>query len=147
MGGVVVYRLQVGFTVVPSGPSFNYLCRFHFERVHARAIEEIDNSVPGLDPIRRLVIAREQVIPGWHLAAYLDMCKAPDFVSDDDAEVLGARETARLARAKLRISRLAFAFGYEDGDKPGKKGGSGFFELGDTFDRIVIENVKEIFEL
>lgn len=113
--------------------------------MHARAAEEIDKRDTPLDPVRRLVIARKHQLPAWRLATYVAMCKMEDLVSDDDAEVLGARETARLARARTRIQRKRTP-------SPPAFQQWGFQPVMEevetrTGDEVIIKVVKEVFEL
>lgn len=80
--------------------------RYDFPRIRQRAIREVDEARPPLDAMRRLCFARKQQIASWLLVAYVHLCQRRDFVDDEDAEVLGLLDTARLARARERVNRI-----------------------------------------
>ena len=79
--------------------------RFEFTRIRQRAISEIDAG--QMDPVDKIVLARDHDVPHWLSACYEALCQREEALDVPEAEKLGAKTTALVARARetLRESR------------------------------------------
>jgi hypothetical protein len=73
--------------------------RFAFPRVHRRCIVEIGSS-SDFDPVEKIILARRYGILHWLAPAYEALCQRTEPLDVMEAEKLGARTTALVARAR-----------------------------------------------
>jgi hypothetical protein len=85
--------------------------RFDFQRLRECAITAIEHGrrnnrkgpVQDVNPIEQLLLAEKHDIPHWRRIAYVKICERSDPIQEWEAEKIGARETALLARARETI--------------------------------------------
>jgi len=74
--------------------------RFNMHRVRSRAIIEIDNFQPRIDPVDQVVLAVKHDVPEWLAPAYAALCQRADPVGIEEARKLGLETTVLLAKAR-----------------------------------------------
>lgn len=72
--------------------------RYDFERIRDMAIQELSTKV--FDPIKKITLADKHNVPQWLSAAYVDLCKRPEPLTEQEAEELGLKTVVRVARAR-----------------------------------------------
>ncbi|KAJ7243590.1 hypothetical protein B0H12DRAFT_1022919 [Mycena haematopus] len=84
--------------------------RFDFQRLRECAIAALENRSIGptfwrgeIDPIEQIVLAEKHDIPHWLRIAYVKICERSDPLEEWEAEKIGARKTALLARARETV--------------------------------------------
>ncbi len=80
--------------------------RFVFDKIRDMAILEISSRM--LDPIKKITLANKYNIPQWLSPAYVDLCKRPEPLNDDEAETLGLKTVVRVARAREIVRDKGF---------------------------------------
>lgn len=75
--------------------------RFVFDKIRDMAITELSSTM--LDPIKKITLATKYNIPQWLSSAYVDLCKRPEPLNDEEAETLGLRNVVRVARAREAV--------------------------------------------
>ncbi|EPQ53960.1 hypothetical protein GLOTRDRAFT_23935, partial [Gloeophyllum trabeum ATCC 11539] len=68
-----------------------------FDSIRLLAIKEV---LPLASPIDKIVLGHKYDIQEWLPDAYHALCVRKDPLSDDEAERLGAKDTARVARIR-----------------------------------------------
>lgn len=88
--------------------------RFDFDKVRKRAIKEIENSQPPVDPVTKVMLANKHDIPEWLQASYISLCERTEPLEEEEAEKLGLPMTVKVAklREKYRASYGADPSGY-----------------------------------
>ncbi|CAE7147122.1 unnamed protein product [Rhizoctonia solani] len=51
-------------------------------------------------PIYRIALSDELAIPGWEAPAFLELCRRPEALSQDEASILGIARTVEVARVR-----------------------------------------------
>jgi hypothetical protein len=86
--------------------------RFDFQRIRECAIDAIENSrwepawrrhLNNIDPIEQILLAEKHDIPRWLRIAYVKICERSNALEEWEAEKIGARKTALLARARETV--------------------------------------------
>ncbi|THH32834.1 hypothetical protein EUX98_g1333 [Antrodiella citrinella] len=72
--------------------------RYVFDKIRDLAIQELSMKV--LDPIKKIVLADRHNVPQWLSAAYVDLCKRPEPLTEREADELGLKTVVRVARAR-----------------------------------------------
>ncbi|EPQ53964.1 hypothetical protein GLOTRDRAFT_15187, partial [Gloeophyllum trabeum ATCC 11539] len=70
-----------------------------FDSIRLLAIREV---FPLASPLDRIVLAHKFDIKEWLLDAYREVCERQAPLSDEEAERIGAKDTARVARVRER---------------------------------------------
>ncbi|KAJ7111402.1 hypothetical protein C8R44DRAFT_985525 [Mycena epipterygia] len=137
--------------------------RFDFQRIREDAINAIEHSrwkQPRqwprritIDPIEQIVLAERHDIPHWLPVAYALICERSKPLDEWEAEKIGYRKTALLARAReavrnsnyvpspLPLEGKAEPFEFEEFEVPLAESptSNGFFDNRDRVDAIVSE--------
>ncbi|KAF8189180.1 hypothetical protein K438DRAFT_1722310 [Mycena galopus ATCC 62051] len=83
--------------------------RYDFQRIRERAIDALEHNRYGcgpkgeVDPIEQIGLAEKHDIPRWLRIAYVKICERSDPLDESEAEKIGARKTALLARAREAV--------------------------------------------
>ncbi|KAJ7676326.1 hypothetical protein B0H14DRAFT_3684752, partial [Mycena olivaceomarginata] len=88
--------------------------RFDFQRLRECAIHAIEQGqwTQGrrmrmrkidIDPIEQILLAEKHDVPHWLRIAYVAICERSDPLEEWEAEKIGARKTALLARAREAV--------------------------------------------
>lgn len=109
------FRLQDGTGLLTNEPTndeqfiqqwvdlLSIATRFDFQNVRECAIEVIEKHSPPLDPVERLCLAEKHDIQQWIAPAFESLCQRRDPLEIHEAERIGLRNTALLARAREAI--------------------------------------------
>jgi len=76
--------------------------RFDFDKVRKRAIKEIENSQPPVDPVTKVMLANKHDIPQWLQASYVSLCERSEPLEEEEAEKLGLSMTVKVAKLRER---------------------------------------------
>ncbi|KAH7910894.1 hypothetical protein BJ138DRAFT_1151832 [Hygrophoropsis aurantiaca] len=76
--------------------------RYGMENVRERALEELD-SLPPLDPIRRIVLAKKHDVLEWLIPAYAALCRRVEPLTVSEAIEIGLETTVFLATAREKV--------------------------------------------
>lgn len=87
--------------------------RLRFSKLRPRSIREISSRRDSLTAVETVVLAHKHDVPGWLAKAYGDLCRRPHPLDDAEAEQLGAKITARIARARETIRDETFRAVYQ----------------------------------
>lgn len=77
--------------------------RFKMDRIRERAIKEIVQFKPRINPVDQVVLAVKFSIPSWLPIAYAALCRRWNPIEVEEARKLGVDTTALLAKARERI--------------------------------------------
>jgi hypothetical protein len=79
----------------------------HFEmnRIRSRAIAEVVNFQPRIDPVDQVVLAVKHAIPEWLPLGYAAICQREDAIEVEEAMKLGLETTVLLAKARERVRK------------------------------------------
>lgn len=83
--------------------------RLQCAKVRQYSIRELTARRSSLPVIDMLVLAKEYDIPTWLGPAYAELVRRPGPLGEDDAERLGARVVARVARAREMLREEEYA--------------------------------------
>lgn len=83
--------------------------RFEMKRIRTRAIAEIIGFRPRMDPVDQIVLALKHDVPEWIPLGYAALCQRDDPLEVEEAERLGIRTTALLAKARERVRKIGGA--------------------------------------
>jgi hypothetical protein len=83
--------------------------RYQMKRVRTRAIKEIFDFWPRIDPVDQVVLAVKHNVPDWLPLAYAVLCQRDDPIEIDEAKKLGLETTVMLAKAREIVRRTADA--------------------------------------
>jgi hypothetical protein len=75
---------------------------FDIPRVRKRAIHELTTNYT-IDPVQKIVLADKFGIDEWKKLSYEELVQRELKIQDDEAEILGAKTTARINRAREEI--------------------------------------------
>lgn len=90
--------------------------RYVFDQIRELAITEISKQM--LDPVKKVMLANKFNIPQWLPPAFMDLCKRPEPISDNDAETLGLRTVVRVARARELMRDKSYIIGTQRSFSP-----------------------------
>ncbi|KAH7928354.1 hypothetical protein BV22DRAFT_1005071 [Leucogyrophana mollusca] len=76
--------------------------RYGMDRVRERALEEID-SMPPVDPIRRIVLAKKHDVAEWLVPAYAALCRRVEPLNVLEAVEIGLETTVLVATAREKV--------------------------------------------
>ncbi|KAJ3555815.1 hypothetical protein NM688_g2368 [Phlebia brevispora] len=74
-----------------------------FPLIRDVVVSKLGSPELGLDAIERIILAEKYNIPEWLLQAYVTLCQRVDPLQESEAQSLGAKMTARIARAREEI--------------------------------------------
>ena len=77
--------------------------RYHMKDVRAHSIDQINNFVPRIDPIRQVVLARKCDVPDWLSRAYTTLCQRNEPISAEEGMELGLKTMAQLSTIRERL--------------------------------------------
>lgn len=79
----------------------------HFEmnRIRSRAIAEVVNFQPRIDPVDQVVLAVKHAIPEWLPLGYAAICQREDAIEVGEAMKLGLETTVLLAKAREAVRK------------------------------------------
>lgn len=77
--------------------------RFDMGHIRERAIKEIANFQPGIDPVEQAVLAVKFSVHSWLPIAYAALCQRQDPIEVEEARKLGVDTMALLAKARERV--------------------------------------------
>ncbi|KAI0634583.1 hypothetical protein C8Q77DRAFT_1055607 [Trametes polyzona] len=83
--------------------------RLQCTKVREYAIRELTARRSSLPPVELLVLAKAHDVPAWLGPAYAELVRRPAPLSEDDAERLGARTAAQVARAREMLREEEYA--------------------------------------
>ncbi|KAI0819878.1 hypothetical protein BC628DRAFT_1331842 [Trametes gibbosa] len=110
-------------------------------KVRQYAIRELTARRASLPVIDLLVLAKEYDVPAWLGPAYAELVRRPGPLSEDDAERLGARIVARVARAREMLREEEYAL-YQQ-----RKYGAKYVFPERPDEQLVARAVHEVFDL
>jgi hypothetical protein len=92
--------------------------RFEFPHLRTRAIREIESDSPSaeLDPIDKIVLARDCDIEGWLVPCYEALCHRPQGLKDEEAARIGVKTASRVWRAREALRKQ---YGQPEWSPPG----------------------------
>ncbi|KAH9834778.1 uncharacterized protein C8Q71DRAFT_123863 [Rhodofomes roseus] len=115
--------------------------RLRFSKLRSRSIREISSRRDSLTAVETIVLAHKHDVPVWLAKAYGDLCRRPHPLDDAEADQLGAKITARIARARETIRDETFRAVYQTRSVNRAA-------LPDTFDdELVSRTVMDVFWL
>jgi len=82
--------------------------QLQFVSLRRRAIREVFAHLSNIGAVETVTLAVKYDVPEWLPSAYTDLCKRPHPLDDLEAEALGTRVTARVARAREILREEAF---------------------------------------
>lgn len=77
--------------------------RFDFTKVRECAITTMETRIPPLDPVGKICLAEQHDIPQWLAPAFESLCQRVNPLEVHEAERIGVRYTALLARAREAV--------------------------------------------
>lgn len=77
--------------------------RFEMARVRSRAIKEINDFRPPIDPVDQVILAVKHNVPDWLPTAYAALSRRKEPIRHDEGERLGMKTTTSLAEARESI--------------------------------------------
>lgn len=72
--------------------------RYVFDHARALAIAELSQRM--LEPVRKIALAHTYHVPQWLPAAFGELIRRPEPLTDAEADALGLRTVVRVARAR-----------------------------------------------
>lgn len=78
-------------------------------RVRSRAIKEIFDFWPRIEPVDQVVLAVKHNVPDWLPLAYAVLCQRNDPIEVDEAKKLGLETMVFLAKAREKVRRASIA--------------------------------------
>jgi len=83
--------------------------RFEMNRIRSRAIAEVLNFRPRIDPVDQVVLAVKHDIPEWFPLGYAALCQREEAIEVEEAKKLGLETTVMLAKAREVVRKTSSA--------------------------------------
>lgn len=76
-------------------------------RIRSRAIAEISNFCPCIDPVDQVALAVKHDVPEWLPRGYAALCQRAEPIEIEEAMKLGIETTVKLAKARETVRRAS----------------------------------------